>query len=184
MPLRLFAALDIPDGAAARLLAMHEPIPGAKWRPRENLHLTLHFFDDVGEEVQETLDEALAEVALRNGPFALALTSVGAFGGADPHALIIKAADNAALERLAEACKNVARRLRLQSEARKYTPHVTLAYLNNTPVDAVMAFERRHALMKPIAFDATELTLFSSWTKKNAPNLYRPEASYSLGGID
>lgn len=182
MPLRLFAGFEIPDGAAARLIAMQTRLPGAKWRPRENLHVTLHFFGDVADTKQETLDEGLAEIGLRNGPMDITLTHAGAFGGAEPHALIVHAAESAALERLAGDCKRLARRLGLEAEARKYAPHVTLAYLTRALLDDVMAFQQQYALMKPISFRVTEVVLFSSWTKKNAPNLYRPEASYSLGG--
>lgn len=181
MPLRLFAAFPIPDGAAARLAALQTRLAGAKWRPRENLHLTLHFFGDVPEAVQATLDESLAEIAAQAAPLTITLTEPGAFGGANPHALIVRAQAEPALERLAGACRRAARRLGLAAEARKYAPHVTLAYLSGAHVDEVMAFQQRHSLMAPIAFRADAFTLFSSWTKKNAPNLYRPEASYPLG---
>lgn len=182
MPLRLFAAIEVPDGAAARLLALQTRMAGAKWRPRENLHLTLRFFGDVRETMFEALGEALEEAALRSRALEITLTGVGAFGGAEPHALIAKAAAEPGLMRLAEDCERAARRAGLKPEARKFAPHVTLAYLSGAIVADVMAFEAQHALMKPIAFRAAAFSVYSSWTKKSAPNLYRPEALYPLGG--
>ena len=59
MSLRLFAALSIPDDVAAQLLALMKGVAGAKWRPRENLHLTLRFFGEITEPVAEDLDAEL-----------------------------------------------------------------------------------------------------------------------------
>ncbi|MBK8544651.1 MAG: hypothetical protein IPL62_14550 [Caulobacteraceae bacterium] len=59
MSLRLFAALSIPDHIAERLLPLMKGVGGAKWRPRENLHLTLRFFGELTEPVAEYLDSEL-----------------------------------------------------------------------------------------------------------------------------
>ena len=110
MSVRLFAAIAMPDDVAERLLALQRGVPGAKWRPRENLHLTLRFFDQVSEPVAEELDAELSLVAEEAPPFDLQLKGAGAFGGADPHALWIGAAENAALKQLAALCERAARR--------------------------------------------------------------------------
>lgn len=182
MSLTLFAALAVPDGAAERMLALDAGrVPGANPRPRQNLHLTLRYFGDVQEPRIEALDEALSEIALRRSGFDVELNGPGAFGGADPHALILTVANNPSLMALAADCERAARRAGMKPEGRKYTPHVTLAYLAGASVSDVMAFQRKHALMKPIRFRADAFGLYSSWTKKSAPNLYRLEALYELG---
>src|SRR5262249_7785653 len=71
MSLRLFAALEIPDDVAERLLALMKGVSGASWRPRENLHLTLRFFGEVQEPVADEIDAALGEIAIRHAPFEL-----------------------------------------------------------------------------------------------------------------
>src|SRR3982751_4100483 len=98
MSIRLFAALDLPDDVAERLLALMKGVPMAKWRPRENLHLTLRFFGEVAEPVADEIDIALGEVAEANAPFDLTLKAAGTFGGADPHALWVGASESAALK--------------------------------------------------------------------------------------
>lgn len=110
MSLRLFAALSIPDDVAAQVLTLMKGVPGAKWRPRENLHLTLRFFGEITEPVAEDLDAELEAATRGLEPFELRLKGAGSFGGADPHALWIGAAKSDSLNQLAAACEKAARR--------------------------------------------------------------------------
>ncbi len=182
MSLRLFAALEVPDDVAARLLALMRGVPGAKWRTREHLHLTLRFFDEVQEPVADDLDAALEELAQGTAPFEVQLKGAGFFGGADPHALWVGVVPNDALKALAADCERAARRCGLKPEARKFTPHVTLAYLAGATIDRVIAFEKRVALFQSRPWTADSFVLFSSHVRRNAPSIYREEAVYGLLG--
>lgn len=182
MSLRLFAALDVPDDIAARLAPLQRDVPGAKWRPRENLHLTLRFFGEVAEPAADDIDAALDQIAGANAPFDLALKGVGSFGGADPHALWIGVADSPALAKLAADCERAARRAGLKPEPRKFAPHVTLAYLAGAAPERVHAFEARHALYEAPPFRVAHFSLYTSFVRRDAPSLYRLEAEYPLRG--
>ncbi|HVV32549.1 MAG TPA: RNA 2',3'-cyclic phosphodiesterase [Vitreimonas sp.] len=182
MTIRLFAALAIPDDVAERLLALQKGVGGAKWRPRENLHLTLRFFGEIAEPVANDVAEELADLADRTKPFELQLKSAGWFGKEDPHALWIGAAETPALKKLAADCERAARRAGLAPEPRKFSPHVTLAYLNNADLGRVKDFGARLGLFESRPFEVESLGLYSSWTRKNAPSLYRLEAEYFLRG--
>lgn len=182
MSLRLFAALDLPDDVAERLLALMKGVPGAKWRPRENLHMTLRFFGEVAEPVADDIDAELAAIADRHGPFDLQLKGAGWFGGADPRALWAGAAESDALTRLAADCERAARRAGLKPESRRFAPHVTLAYLERAPLDRVQAFESRLGLFETRPFRIESVALYSSQVRKSAPSLYRLEAQYPLYG--
>jgi 2'-5' RNA ligase len=182
MSIRLFAAIALPDPVVERLLPLMRGVPGAKWRPRENLHLTLRFFDEVSEPVAHDLDAALAEVAAASAPFELRLKGAGAFGGADPHTLWIGAAESEPLRKLAAGCERAARRSGLKPDTRKFAPHVTLAYLNGAPLERVHAFESRLGLFEAPPFRVESFSLFSSWVRKSSPSLYRLEADYPLHG--
>jgi RNA 2',3'-cyclic 3'-phosphodiesterase len=182
MSLRLFAAIALPDDVAERLLALMKGVPGAKWRPRENLHLTLRFFGELTEPVAEDLDSAIEEAVRGHRPFELQLKSAGSFGGADPHALWIGAAENEALKSLVAACHKAARRVKLKPEPHKFTPHVTIAYLSGAPLERVQAFESRLGLFEAPLFMVESFGLYSSVTRKSAPSLYRLEAEYPLLG--
>ena len=178
--IRLFAALALPDDVAERLLALMKGVPGAKWRPRENLHLTLRFFGEVQEPVAEEIDSALLEAAARNAPFELQLKSAGAFGKSDPHTLWI-GASNPALDKLAADCERAACRAGLDPEKRKFAPHVTLAHLANTDLARVHAYETRLGLFETRPFLVESFGLYSSHVRKSAPSLYQLEAEYPLG---
>ena len=181
MSLRLFAAIAIPDDIAGRLLALQRGVPGAKWRPRENLHLTLRFFGEVAEPVAEEIDAALDEVARATNSFVLQLKSAGSFGKEDPHTLWVGAGESEALRKLAADCERAARRAGLKAQTRKFAAHVTLAYLNNAELGRVHGFEARLGLFESRPFDVQSFGLYSSWTRKAAPSLYRLEAEYLLG---
>ena len=179
MNIRLFAALPIPDEIADRLVSLQRGLPGAKWRPRENFHLTLRFFGEMDNAQADDLDGELASIVA--APFDLVLKGAGAFGGADPHAVWIGAQANEALEDLARRCEKAARRAGLKPETRKFTPHVTLAYLRGSPLDKVEGFRRRHALFEAEPFRVTHFSLYSSWPKRAGANAYQVEIDYPLG---
>lgn len=183
MSIRLFAALNLPDDVAERLLALQKGVDGAKWRPRENLHITLRFFGEVQEPMAEEIDAMLSDIADRTRPFEIALKAAGAFGGGEPHTLWIGVELNPTLAKLAADCERGARRLGLKPEPRKFAPHVTLAYLSGSDLTRVQAFESRLGLFQARPFEVESFTLYSSWTRKSAPNLYRPEADYVLRGV-
>lgn len=182
MSLRLFAALSIPDDVAAQVLELMRGVGGAKWRPRENLHLTLRFFGELTEPVAEELDAALEEATRSIEPFALRLKGAGSFGGVDPHALWIGAAESDSLKQLAVACEKAARRVKLKPEPIKFTPHVTIAYLSGAMLDRVQAFTAQHAFFETPEFMIGGFGLYSSVMRKSAPSLYRLEAEYPLPG--
>ncbi len=183
MSLTLFAALAIPDEIADRLIALQKGVPHAKWRPRENLHITLRYFGEVTEPVADEIDSALDALAAPNAPFEVKLKSAGSFGGADPHAVWISVEGSAPLTKLAADCERAARRAGLKAEPRKFAPHVTLAYLpGGTEVARVQAFESRLGLFETPPFLVDRFGLYASFTRKSAPNLYRLEADYVLRG--
>lgn len=182
MSLRLFAALPIPDDVAARLMPLMRGVAGAKWRPRENLHVTLRFFDTVNEPTADDLDAALEEAGRSCAPFEIALKGAGVFGGADPHAIWIGVAENPALKALAAACERAARRAGLKPESRKYVPHVTMAYLSGTPSAQAEGFAVRCSLFESAAWRVERFDLYSSWQRKRDVSQYRLEADYPLLG--
>jgi len=66
-------------------------------------------------------------------------------------------------------------------EKRNYLPHVTLAYLKaTTPLERVVAFEKRLSRFNCAPFLVDEMLLFSSHRKARGGNLYREEASYPM----
>ncbi|WP_417479175.1 RNA 2',3'-cyclic phosphodiesterase [Maricaulis maris] len=178
MTLRLFAALPVPDSLHAEIARLQKGVPGARWRPRENFHITLRFFGTVDERQAEDLDAELAHIAMP--PFDLALLRSGWFGKLDPRALWLGVRPSEALSELNEKCERAARRCKLEPEHRNFHPHMTLAYLQGTPIDRLTRFAERTGGFATEPWRATHFTLYSSWTSRGESNIYEAEADYPL----
>src|SRR3979411_965857 len=83
--LRLFVGIEFPPELKLHLSMLCTSIPAARCADAGNLHLTLRFIGEVGEDVAADIDEALA--GLRARRFTLQLAGTGVFGGHRPRAL-------------------------------------------------------------------------------------------------
>jgi RNA 2',3'-cyclic 3'-phosphodiesterase len=179
--LRLFVALPIPDDIADKVVRLQRGLEGAKWSPRENLHVTLRFLGDIDERQAEEVDAALGEI--RSPPFTIELAGTGTFGGEEPHALWLGLKPNTRLLALQKQCERACRRAGLAPDPRAYTPHMTICYLpRHQNLDAVMAFQHHHALFTAQCFEADRFYLYASATRGPGPSRYSLEAEYPLNG--
>ena len=122
---RLFTALEIPSSVAQSLARLRGGLNGARWIDAEYYHITLRFIGDVDECVAQDVAHAL--YAIRRPPFTVALDELTSFGGDKPRAIVARARPEPALMELQAEQERLLRRLGAPVEARKYTPHVTLA---------------------------------------------------------
>ena len=65
--MRLFVGLDLPWELRQRLAGLGGGIPGARWVPEANFHLTLRFIGEVAAFEAEEIDHALAALRARAG---------------------------------------------------------------------------------------------------------------------
>lgn len=176
--IRLFAAVAIPEEIGDGLARRQQGLPGARWRPRESLHLTLRFFGELSEDKADDLDAELATIA---GPaIELTLSGVGVFeAGAGPRAVWAGAEDNPPLKRLAARCESAARRAGLAADRRVFRAHVTLAYLAGADPACVAAWVQEHNLLKSPPIPVRAFGLYSS-RRGEAGAVYRLERHYAL----
>ncbi len=174
---RLFAALPVPVQISNQLAALQTGLTGAAWRPIENFHITLRYFGDVSAERADELDRQLAQLDSR--AFRVRLQGVGWFGRRKPRAVWAGVEDCPHLRHLSSTCERIARRLGLPADKHPFTPHITLAYLHNTPPEDVHLWADAHKVFTagPIKFDAFHL--YSSQLG-NGPSRYTVEAGYPL----
>jgi RNA 2',3'-cyclic 3'-phosphodiesterase len=178
--IRLFVGLPVPDAVASRLLALQRGVPGARWRTAEHFHITLCFIGEVGLDVAEEIDSALDSV--RVAPFELALKGSGLFGGDQPDALWMGVAASEPLGRLQQRCRRACERAGARIEARKFVPHVTIAYLrSHANPDRIAAFLRNHALFESPPWTVDRFFLYSSHLGARTSS-YTIEAEYPLIG--
>lgn len=157
---RLFAAIPIPEPVALTLDRVRQPTPGAFWIPPSDMHITLRFVGDVSPTQARDFADELARIDLP--AFSLKLADLGSFGGDAPRVLWAGVVASPPLDALARACDRAARRAGLPAEAREWKPHVTLARLRYTPLDAVVRILTRKATFNTETFFVGKFALMSS----------------------
>jgi len=79
---RVFLAIPLPqqlkDSISAVQRQLQTQIPYARWTPPKNLHLTLHFFGEIGQETLEKIKVSVLSVKGCNRPFLVEVKGLGA----------------------------------------------------------------------------------------------------------
>lgn len=176
--MRLFAALEIPFDTRERLTALATGLPGVRWLPPENYHLTLRFLGEMPAHRAEELDHTLA--ALRCRRFNLALSGVGVMEKAGrPQSLWVGVERNQQLEHLQTKIETAVQRIGFEPERRRYQPHVTVARLDGAIPVKLVEWVQRHNLLRAGPFPVEHFTLFSSQLGKDGAS-YTAEVDYPL----
>lgn len=176
---RLFAALPVPSGISTPLRKLQKDLPGASWRPEENFHVTLCFYGALSDNQARDLDELLGEIDA--DAFDLKVEGMGWFGRREPTAVWARIGDTDGLRALASQCERAARRLGIGLEKHPFTPHITLAYLHGTPLDAARDWTHLHQSHRSEPFRASLFHLYASHARRGGgPSRYEAMADYPL----
>jgi 2'-5' RNA ligase len=175
---RLFAALPLPAAVAARLADARGGLHGARWIEPGDYHVTLRFIGDVDAMTADEIADVLAGV--RRAPMPIAFEGLGAFGGDKPRAIVARVKADPALMDLQAEQERRLRRIGLEPEARKFTPHVTLARLRGVAQAAVADYLAARGALAAEAFIAERFVLFSA-RDGTGGGPYVVEAAYPLG---
>ncbi len=176
---RLFAALPVPDAIAERLELLREPLHGARWRRRDQFHITLCFYGDVSAEIAEEIARGLETCHVPE--LALSIAGVGWFGRREPRAVYARIAPNPDLDALARDCQSDARRSGLPLSKSSFMPHITLAYCHNTPLETARSWSEKYQILKTEMFYPDRFHLYESVSRAGKTNQYVAQAEYCLG---
>ena len=177
--MRLFVALDLPWEVKEELSDLSCNLPGARWVPTDNFHLTLRFIGEANRLQAEEIDLALA--SLRGRSFEFSLSGLGWFEkNGRVNTLYVGVERNEDLARLQAKVETALNRCGLSPEKRRFTPHVTLARMDMNVTPALTSFVQANNLYRSARIRADNVTLFSSFLGKDQPT-YTPEAEYALG---
>lgn len=176
--MRLFVGLDFTWETKQMLASLAGGIPGARWVPPENYHLTLRFIGEVPSHHAEEIDHALA--ALRARAFPLVLAGMGTFAkGGQANQLWVGVQKNPLLEALHNKVETALQRVGCEPERRRFTPHITLARLRDAAEGKLVGFVQSHNLFRAGPMPVQHFVLFSSKLGKEA-SVYAPEVEYAL----
>ncbi|MEO0398612.1 MAG: RNA 2',3'-cyclic phosphodiesterase [Pseudomonadota bacterium] len=161
MTTRTFVAFSVPDAVRPHLERLQTGVRGARWVDPENFHLTLAFIGDADTRQLADYDAALSDITAPS--FELTLDGAGVFGRRRPHALWAGVRANPDLDSLQEKVETALRRAGADIEARKFTSHVTLAYLKGASVDETERWRSGAALFQSAPIAVGEFHLYASY---------------------
>jgi 2'-5' RNA ligase len=158
---RIFIALDLSPETRIALARLQVAIPGARWLPAEQLHLTLAFIGDLDSAAVEPLKKALA--AVKAPGFTLRFTVPGCYPHArQPRVLWYGLEPEPRLTLLAEKVRQAVLSCAIPLEERLFSPHITLARLKQPAGREVSAFLEPTHLHSVPPVDVSEFILFES----------------------
>jgi 2'-5' RNA ligase len=176
--IRLFVGLDLPYDLKELVSSLAGGLPGAKWVPPENYHLTLRFIGEQPAHIAEEIDLALAN--LRGRGFTLKLSGLGTFEKQGrPTTLWVGVERNQALDHLRAKIETALQRAGLEPERRRFQPHVSIAKIDNVPEPKLVAYIQARNLFQSAPIPIEQFVLFSSLLGKATP-VYTAEVEYAL----
>ena len=131
--LRLFIAIELPAEVRAALAAAQRSLQsrgrGLRWVDPDGAHLTLKFLGETAADRVEAITTALATAAAAAHPFTLHTAGLGAFPGTKAPRVVWLGVSGELdrLRRLASDVERLVAPLGFPSEARGFSPHLTLA---------------------------------------------------------
>ena len=175
---RLFTALEIPADVRSAISAMRGGLPGARWIDPENYHVTLRFIGDVDDYIAREAAFILGQV--RREAFDIKFDTLSFFGGNRPRAIVALLVSTPPLMELQAEHERLLRRVGLEPEGRKFTPHVTIARLRNSSSYGVAEYLSARGHFRAPVFEPERFVLFSSRASTGG-GPYIVEAEYPLG---
>ena len=175
---RLFTGLELPDGVVGQLALMRGGVVGARWLEPEDYHITLRFIGDIDARAARDIDETLGDIRRPKAP--VRFEGLSWFGGDKPRAIVAKVTPEPALMDLQAEQERRLRRIGVEPETRKYTPHVTLARLRGAGQAAIASYLAMRCAMVADAFTAERFVVYSA-REGSGGGPYVVEAAYPLG---
>jgi len=160
---RQFIAIDPPAAVRDQLSALYEPVRGIAWTRPEQLHLTLRFLGDVEIALRETLEAALARVAVEG--FVLPVGGLGVFPPRGPARVLWAGVGRGhpRLHQLRQQIDDALLGCGLALDVRFFQPHLTLGRVKDeAPPGAVAQFLKRHKDYEAGLFRAAAFVLYAS----------------------
>jgi RNA 2',3'-cyclic 3'-phosphodiesterase len=162
---RLFVSIELPNCVTQLLGGLDPKMRGVRWLAPEQMHLTLSFFGDVSNHVEEALKKNLGAFAWK--PFFLPISGLGKFPGKGPPNVLWVGVGTGHphLFQLYKRVQEAAIGAGLEPDLRSFHPHITLARCRDVSAESVRPFLRTHAVfdagmihVKSFCLNSSQLT--------------------------
>lgn len=182
--MRLFIAIELSDDIKTALGRLRSDIPGARWVPADQIHLTLAFLGEVDEATTERLSGELLQIHAPE--FKLRFTGTGCFPGRSrPRVLWIGLEPEPRLNILAASVRTAVLSCGIPQEERPFSPHITLARLKLPASKEAGAFLDQPAKQTIPSLFVRDFTLFQSrLTTQGAVHTQIKHFPLEAAGID
>jgi 2'-5' RNA ligase len=165
---RVFIAIDLPENIKRGLAGLGNSLPRARTVPPDQLHLTLKFIGEVEGGTLLDIKENLEDVSATG--FSIRLQGVGVFPPrSTPHVLWAGVKPKEQLTVLRNRIETTLERIGIPRENRKFSPHITLARLKNTPIKRVSQFLTDNSFLASPDFTVNSFALYSSRLTAKGP---------------
>lgn len=176
--IRLFVAIDLPEHILEKICSICHGVPGIKWMPVEQLHLTLRFIGEVDDENFHDISTALHSIHF--SPFELTIRGIGQFmNNKWPVVLWVGIKESQALLRLHRLIEKTLTETGIKPEKKKFHPHITMARLRSIPLQRLEFYLNEYNSFETPPFVISEFQLFSSRLRSKGA-LHCVEERYGL----
>jgi len=187
--MRCFIAIDIDENNRAALGDLQQQLKSkvdvkksdVKWVKPENIHLTLKFLGEIGDEQVVDVCNIVKDVAGRNDSFELDIESVGHFGGRS--ARILWVGTGKGRENLLQLQKGIEQQLASAGwppENRAFSGHLTLCRIRNSKAGIKLAqVAEQYSDFKVGVMPADSVSVYQSELTPTGP-IYTVLGDYKL----
>ncbi|MEO0393173.1 MAG: RNA 2',3'-cyclic phosphodiesterase [Pseudomonadota bacterium] len=178
--IRLFVGIALAEDVTQRLVTLQHGVPEARWIEPQNLHLTLRFIGPAEEPQAQDIHDALDQISA--AVFPITWQGMGYFAaGKRPRSLWVGVADNPALDYLQSKVERALQKAGLEPETRRFTPHVTLGRVSQSPLHRLDHYVADHDGCYLPSMRVDRFTLFQSHLGKAQAD-YQAVVDYPLIG--
>lgn len=158
---RLFVAIELDADLVQALAAIQYGLPGVRWTPPEQMHLTLRFVPEASDAELDELAERLAEIEF--APFELRTGGLGLFLRSQvAETLWYGVESSPELLELQRRVEAIARESGLAAEKRRFEPHITVARLKDAAPARLTEYLKLHENLPERRINVSEFGLYSS----------------------
>lgn len=174
--MRAFLAITLPPEIRQSLALLQTQLAASgadvKWVEAENLHVTLKFLGEIGDDTRQLVESLVGRLASAEPSFALALGVVGAFPSFSAARVVwVGLAEGAqTVARIAQAIGREGQGRALRHEERAFSPHLTIGRVRSSRRRPQLTQALQQAAWTPPEpWRVTSLTLYQSALSARGP---------------